>query len=467
MLLPLMEKDPTRSDFDCRDGEIDFILRLDTDEDSSSGGEADVGAGSHSGSYASVSLVAEGTSPTATLRVPLQSGDRQKAELMLSGQAERVDPSSAERIAQAIVERAAQCLLDISTDLRRQGLFILPFRFFTMQTLSDGSFSYPSPQGLALPTPYPPHPEITAASATDDCLTLAIRFPVRPHRLTVSPPASTAEGAFTRTFISYPLYIPDPKEQRGSIGSVRSAAGGNATGVRFAFLSTSAIKASVAAPEKYYELVGNERTGYRISSKAAASPDYSCYASAYGYVPSFPGGSLMALGEGVGGGVDPLDWIADWRKRGEGYLPVALPYAYWSVGEVADDVVWPEGIEADAVLGLAKSIGAGWVMLTRPMCFAESATSRRHAGPTAIGTLRVLGLGPERPALTILYGSDDGVRWTPLRRFDPRRRLPLHTPPRLFWRVLLMSLNCDQGRAEAVFLKGGVLEVGLRPLLLQ
>ncbi|MDE5850710.1 MAG: hypothetical protein K2H38_11250 [Muribaculaceae bacterium] len=448
MFIPLIPKDPERNDFTCRDGEIDFVIFM-------GGGHSDrqpVGltvndnANSEGAYGAAVRMTAGREACQSIIRIPLQAGDKPKAELMLGGEISRVDPATAERLTQAIVQKAAEALLDLSTDLRRQGLFILPFRFFTMTRLPDGTLSYPSPQGVALPSDFPPHPEITAASTTDDCLTLSIRFPVRPHRLTVASTdgrfPNLPEGCQLRTFISYPLYIPDPKEMRGNIGSVRSATGGNATGIRFAFLSSSAIKASVAAPEKYYELVGNERTGYRLSSKATAIPDYSCYAGLHGYVPPFGRESLLALGEGVDADTDPLDWIADWYKTEGGYLPASLPYIYIHDAAVGiDDVAWPEGIDAEAVLAEAEAIDAGGVLLTRPMTFASDAQSRRNAKPRSIRDIRIVGLDSSEPALGILYGSDDGLRWTPLRRFDPRVRTSVLTPPRLFWRLLLFS--CD------------------------
>lgn len=89
------------------------------------------------------------------------------------------------------------------------------------------------------------------------------------------------------TYVSYPLYIPKPAETAGSLGSVRSAAGGNALGIRFQFLSESSLKHSVAAPEKYYKVTGNDSTGWRTAAKEAPQPDYSEYAGIYGYVPPF------------------------------------------------------------------------------------------------------------------------------------------------------------------------------------
>lgn len=96
-------------------------------------------------------------------------------------------------------------------------------------------------------------------------------------------------------------------------------------------------------------------------------------------------------------------------------------------------------MDADFIRETAESLEAPYVLLTRPMTFATHEQSRRHAEPRAIRTLRVIGLPPEKPALALLYGSDDCVRWTPLRRFDPRVRSTLLTPPRLFWRLLIMG----------------------------
>lgn len=434
MLIPLIPKNPDLNDFTCLDGEIDFIMELQASQ------PAESTTPQASRPSINLSLIIHHLSLTGSIRIPLQSGEKEKAELMLSGQISRVDPETADRLTLAIVQKAAECLLDISTDMRRQGLFILPFRCYTMLMTPDGSLSFPSAQAIALPTDFPPHPEITAAAATDDALTLAIRFPVYPHRVSVTPPPNLPPGYTQRTFISYPLYIPDPKEMRGTIGSVRSANGGQATGIRFSFLSESAIKASVAAPEKYYELVGNERTGYRLSSKAAPAPDYSCHAAAYGYVPPFPKESLLAIGEGTDPDTDPLDWIADWVRQGEGYLPASLPYRYWSAtGSEPESAVWPDGIDKDFILETAESMGASHILLTRPMTFATHEQSRRHAEPRAIRAIHVLGIPADAQALALLYGSDDCIRWTPLRRFDPRIPSLVLTPPRLFWCLLIMS----------------------------
>ncbi|MDE7347535.1 MAG: hypothetical protein K2N48_12460 [Muribaculaceae bacterium] len=455
MLIPLIPKDPERNDFTCRDGEIDFILSMQ--QQTPGINEADNAAPEFSAGYATRHTLTPEPGMeacSAVIRIPLQSGDKPKAELMLSGEISRVDPATADRLTQAIVQKSAECLLDITTDLRRRGLFILPFRVYSMLMTNDGTLSYPTPQAVALPVDFPPHPEITAASVTEECLTLAIRIPALPHRLGVSPPANLPPGHSLRTFISYPLYIPDPKEMRGSIGSVRSATGGNATGIRFAFLSMSAVKASVAAPEKYHEIVGNERTGYRISTQTAPAPDYSSHALLYGYTPPFPRGALLALGSETDTDTDPLDWIADWHTAGEGYLPASLPYKYhFENSDSADGIEWPEGIDKDAIMENMTAHGLSCALLTRPMTLATHEQSRRHTKATSICRIHVPGIPADSKASGILYGSDDCVSWEALRSFDPHRRSLLLTPPRLFWRLLLYGDQTFRPAALALEVK--------------
>ena len=315
-----------------------------------------------------------------------------------------------------------------------------------MTMTPDGSLSYPSPQAIALPTDFPPHPEITAATATDDALTIAIRLPVRPHRLILSSSEGLSTGDSLRTFISYPLYIPDPKELRGSIGSVKSATGGNAIGIRFAFLSTSSIKASVAAPEKYYEFVGNERTGYRVSSKAASTPDYSCYAAIYGSVTPFSRNSLLALGNDVSADTDPMDWIADWIEAGDGYLPSNLPYKYRNPDPASESFTFPEGIDADSIKETATALDMPYILLTRPMALASDSRSRRNAAPRTIRSIQVLGLS-DSPALGIIYGSNDCRHWEAIRSFDPHIKSHILSPPRLWWRLLLLTSQPNKALA--------------------
>ncbi|MDE5839635.1 MAG: hypothetical protein K2H49_01815 [Muribaculaceae bacterium] len=360
-------------------------------------------------------LVPTGTYPTGTIRIALEDGDADKVRLLLGGEISRVDAATAERITDAIVRKAAQLLLDITTDLRRRGLFIMPFRFYTMTEKPDGTLSYPSPQGVALPSDYPPHPEITAHQVTADSLTIALRFAVHPHRLKVAIPETFPAGHSLLTFISYPLYIPDPKEMRGSIGSVKSATGGNATGVRFSFLSTAAIKASVASPEKYHRLTGNERTGYHMASKAASDPDYTVYAKEFGICPIFPGDSMLAAGIDTEADTDPMDWIADWKECGEGYLPASLPHIYRNT-ETPDP---------------GKPV---FSFISTP--FRLNDDSGKHC--SSIRSIRLHGL-PDLPCKVTLYGSMDRVHWQPLRLFDPRTDKTVMTPPRIWWRLQVTS----------------------------
>ena len=437
MIIPLIAKDPKANDFTCRDGEIESIWYI-----KERAWRRAPEYGSDLNTNVSGNLILAGTYPTANIRLPLQAGDKEKANLLLTGEISRVDPATAERLTQDIVRKSAEILLDLSTDLRRQGLFLLPFRFYTMTMMPDGSLSFPSPQAIALPCDYPPHPEITAYSVTEDTLTLAIRFPVRPHRLNITPDDDFPTGHSIRTFISYPLYIPDPKEMHGSIGSVRSAIGGNTTGIRLGFLSTSAIKASVAAPEKYYEMVGNERTGYRVSSKIAPTPDYASYADIYGYVPEFPCEAMLALGNDVDEATDPLDWIADWIKIGEGYLPISLPYKYRHPSEdypsSDEEVALPDGMDTEEVSGVAESLDMPWILLTRPMAFASDSLSRRHAALQSIRSIKLHGLS-QSPAYAVLYGSNDCRHWEAVRQIDPRIQSLILAPARLWWRLLLFS----------------------------
>lgn len=452
MLIPLIPKNPDANDFTCQDGEVAMegsvaeMRHIFGFDRSGRRQESQLSMECPDGSCRRLerllSMEPAGTYPTTTLRIPLLAGDKEKANLMLSGEISRVDPATADRITQAILQKTAEYMLDLSTDLRRQGLFLLPFRCYTMTMSPDGTLSYPSPQAIVLPTDFPPHPEITAASATDDALTIAIRIPVRPHRLVLSSSEDLSMGESLRTFISYPLYIPDPKEIRGSIGSVKSATGGNSTGIRFAFLSTSSIKASVAAPEKYYELVGNPRTGYRVSSKTAPAPDYSCYASPYGYVMPFSRASLSVPGNDVAADTDPMDWIADWTEAGEGYLPASLPYIYRNT-EYSESGAFPDGIDADEIIETAETLGMTYILLTRPMALASDSRSRRNAEPRDIRSIQVLGLS-DSPALGVLYGSNDCRRWEAIRSFDPHLMQPVMTPPRLWWRLLLYTSQSDK-----------------------
>lgn len=434
MLIPLIPKDPDANDFTCRDGEIDLILTLrDSDFVSTSR--------ISTAHRPILSLIPEGTFPTANIRIPLQEGDAENAALLLNGEISRVEPSSAERLTQAITEKAALLLKDLTIDYRRQGLFLLPLRAYTLTVLPDGTMTYPSPQAIVIPTDFPPHPEITASHVATDCLSLSLRFPVRPHRLTGLLPDDFPPDRSLRIFISYPLYIPEPKEIHGSIGSVRSAAGGNATGIRFGFLSMSSIKASVAAPEKYYEMVGNPRTGYRISSKSAPGPDYSTYAEESGYVMPFPRQEVIASGFAVAADTDPLDWIADWVKKGEGYLPASLPNRYWHQGNntsFESGVKFPHGIDKEAIISLMETQGMACLLMTRPMTFSSDSRSRRNTTPNAIRTIAIHGL-EDISCIAILFGSSDCRHWEAMRIFDPHVGHLILSPPRVWWRLAVMT----------------------------
>ena len=439
MIIPLIPRDPESNDFTCRDGEIEFMTVAEggtTPPDDETG---ETGATPSptplSGYDIRYSLTPYSHFPTARIRVALQEGDSGKAALMLGGEISRVDAATADRLTQAIVQKAAEEFAAIIKDSRRLGLFLLPFRVYSVVLSADGKSGYPSAQAVMLPCETPPHPEITASSITDDTLTLSLRFPVRPHRLTVTLPTAAGARCVLQTFISYPLYVPDPKETSGSIGSVRSATEGNATGIRFSFLSSGNMRSAVAAPEKYYLLSGNERTGYRMSAKAAPPPDYSIYATEAGLTRPFPAEALKATESDI----DPLDWIADWEESGDGYLPANLPYVYRSAatGGSASER-YPEGVDGTMIESMAEAGGMPYVLLTRPMTLAAAEASRRRASATAIGRLLILGL-PDARCLAVLLGSDDGKHYQPMRRFDPHLCHTPLSPPRLFWRLAVMS----------------------------
>lgn len=437
MLIPFIPKDPEANDFTCRDGEIEYIALAGT------GGVAggDTGSGDFSAAAAAYgvrfSLTPEGTCPAITVRIPLQSGDAEKAKLLLGGESSRVDAATADRITAAILKKTAAEFSQVVAEHRRLGLHLLPFRAYCMLRSVDGRKVYPSAQAVMLPSESPPHPEITGSSISDDTLTLSMRIPVTPSRLEAVLPIGSG-ACDVQTFVSYPVYIPEADEAAGSIGSVKSLSGGNATGVRFAFLSAGSMKASVAAPEKYYRLYGNPQTGYRLASKAAPAPDYSVYAELYGAAPLFPINSLTAMESDA----DPFAWIADWEKSGDGCLPLSLPYACRSAAVDGGGDGTTPAIPEDADAGLISKIMAatGWknVLLTRPMTFAGAERSRRKAEAQSVRTLRVIGL-PDSDAVGVLLGSDDGRRYEALRIFDPRGSRLLLTPPRLFHRMLLVG----------------------------
>lgn len=441
MLIPLIPKNIESNDFTCKDGEIEFQTCLYSDDNtdspgsdsSESGSKSDISELSANTGYGiRFALEQAGDFPTAVIRVALESGDSEKAALMMQGQISRVDAASAERITRSIVLKAAEEFSGIVLEKRKLGQHLLPFRIFGIIRRPDSSEGFPSAQAVILPAEYPPHPEITAHSIVDNTLTLSLRIPVCPQRLKVIPPSSLPEGYGLRTYVSYPLYIPKADEITGTLGSVRSATGGNATGIRFAFLSTGNLKYSVAAPEKYYLLTGNEKTGYRMASKAAELPDYSEYAGEYGYVPPFTVDTLRQQGSTF----DPLDWIADWEKAGDGYLPQSLPYIYRSVGDASS--VIPDGVDSGYVSDIMEATGCSHLLLTRPMTFADAEKSRRKAETRGVKRLKIHGL-KDNPCLAVLFGSMDGTHYEPLRQFNPHATSLLMSPPRLFHRLLLLS----------------------------
>lgn len=430
MLIPLIAKDPAKNDFTCRDGEIDVIIPSASGAVSSVPDPEDPRV-SQTGYAVRFALEAALPYPTANIRVPLQSGDGPKCSLMLSGEASRVDAASADRITQAIVAKAAEAFADIMADTRAAGLFLLPFRAFAVLPKSDGSLCLPSAQAILLPCEFPPHPEITASHVEDDGVTLSIRIPVRPQRLLTFAP--TAFASSTRTYVSRQLWVPDAKEISGSLGSVRAATGGSAMGIRFSFMSESRLKGAVVAPDKYYRYIGNEQSGHHITAETASRPDYTAYTELIGAVAPFPASALLAEGCEA----DPLDWIADWRRVGAGYLPIdgltAPDVAFDSATATLDMRLASLMAEMRAMTGLSN-----W-LLTRPMTFASDAQSRRHAEATALKSLRVYGLRQDAEVMGILLGSADGRAYEPIMTFSPAFEAALLAPRRPFWRLLLGS----------------------------
>lgn len=433
MLIPLIPKDPDANDFICRDGEIEFMAdfsEADGGEDAE-GGAATAGcAAEEAARKARFALTEERQFPTFNIRVPLKSGDPEKVSLLLGGEISRVDCETAERLTQAIVERAAEEFFRTSTDLRRSGLFILPFRVYGNVADTDGGRAFPTPQAVMLPSEYPPHPEITAFSASGDTLTLALRIPVRPARMSLQLPQQVADTPPAEIYASYPLYLPDPKETRGTLGSVRSAIGGNAMGIRFSFLTESALKASVAAPDKYYLLQGNPRTGYKYSSKAAAAADYGVYTAATGSVQPFAKDALKQKDSDI----DPFDWIADWREVAGGCLPLSLRRQQ---GSDPATIPLPEGIDSTQLREYSTALSLPGVLLTRPMTMSATA-SRRNSARRAMMRLKIHGLHDCRN-IAVIFGSDDGRRYTPLRAWNPATGTIVMSPARTWHRLLIMS----------------------------
>lgn len=451
MLIPIIPKDPDTDGFSCRDGEIEYSSAgAYVGEGSGIGSKDEYDAEAASEAYGiRFSLSPEGAYPSFNVRIPLGDGEAQHASLMLNGEISRADAGVVERLTSAILEKTAVEFARIVTENRRLGLHLLPFRVYCRVMSSSGAVGYPTPQAVMLPSETPPHPEITASAVTSSLMSLSLRIPVRPVRLSVIIPSGTDGSHAVRTFVSYPIFIPAKDEIGGSLGSVSSASGGNALGIRFSFLSLGNMKSSVAAPEKYYRHYGNTQTGYRLSSKADTVTDYSVYAAAGGAVAPFAVASLAADGTSS----DPFDWIADWERFGNGCLPLSLPYRFRTKDDNSTDSDQESGQESglspgvqsipptmDAGLTAVIKEATGWshFLLTRPMTFSSAEKSRRNAVHRSVKVLRVLGLS-NADCVAVLLGSDDGLRFEPLRMFDPRVSFRLLSPPRLFYRLLLVS----------------------------
>lgn len=431
MLIPLIAKDPTKNDFTCRDGEIEITVRS---AEPVSVPDASDPIYDSTGYGVRFSLETALPYPTATIRVPLQSGDGSKLSLMLAGEGLRVDAAAADRISQAVVAKAAVAFADILTDARAAGLFMLPFRAFAAFRGSDGAISLPSATAILLPGAFPPHPEIIASHVEDDGATLSLRIPVRPQRLkTILPESFVANDTEVCTFVSRGLWVPDAKEISGSLGSVRTADGSSGMGIRFSFMTDCRIKASVVAPDKYYRYIGNDAAGYHTLSDAIKPPDYESYRMRFGTIPLFAADSLCA----VDSDVDPLVWIGDWRRAGEGYLPIDT--------EASSEFDFDTAVSrldtplATLVAEMKAMTGYGNWILTRPMTFAADERSRHRAEATAPSRLAVYGMPQGVGAVGILLGSSDGVNYLPVLSFDPQGETALLAPRRPFWRLLLGS----------------------------
>lgn len=345
MQLPLIPKAPARSDLDCRDGEIDFHVRLVKSLTQPSSAPDRISAADWSAiardirfSFTPVPLspwtATSAEYPEATVRIPLKEGEKTKAEYLLSGESSRVDAETAERLSSLLGSRIGALYSRMNRDASDAGLFISPVRVFAQILFPDGTEGFPSAQAVMLPFASPPHPEFTAISVTDDTLTAALRFPVRFHRLEAVAPTSLQSSCRLSVYVSAPMQLPDSKDCEGSVGTVRTSGGGTARGFRFYSLTSAAMKAAVCGPEHYHQFVNG-----KIVSGVASPPDYlhhtpivggSIYRHGsativigpeFGNFPLFPADAFRP----VGSDLYPPEWISDWGVCGDGYLPASLP----------------------------------------------------------------------------------------------------------------------------------------------
>lgn len=354
MQIPLIPKNVSRTDFICRDGEIDFHVRLVKALTLPSPAAPYVPATDWSAmargvrfSFAASALspwtLTASEYPEATIRIPLKSGEKSKAEALLSGDSAHVEAETAERLTAEIGVRIASAMDSMAKDAADAGLFLSPFRTYAQIRFPDGTEGFPSAQGVMLPFTSPPHPEFTAVSVTDDTLTIALRFPLRFHRLEVISPSGLPSGCGLTTYVSTPVPLPSPNDAAGSIGSVRTSTGSTGKGFRFASMTSASIRAAVAAPGEHHRFSEG-----KVSRDVAAPADYLHHtpvaegvrhghgdsmlvlAPSFGDFPAFPKDAFRA----VGSDADPLDWISDWIPSGSGGLvPSCVPPAWRAASE--------------------------------------------------------------------------------------------------------------------------------------
>lgn len=411
MQIPLIPKNPSRTDFSCRDGEIDFHVRLVKALSQPSpavpphGPDRDWSALARDVRFSFTPAALQPWTltaaeyPEATIRIPLKGGERSKAELLLSGDATRVDAETAERLTAEIGSRAAAALASMAKDAASAGLFLTPFRAYTQIRFPDGTEGFPSAQAVMLPFTLPPHPEFTAFSVTDDTLTVSLRFPLRFHALEVIAPEGLPVDCGLSVYVSTPMALPAPNDCGGNIGTVKTSSGSTARGYRFSSMTASTIRAAVTAPGEYRLFADGV-----VSAKAAPTADYLHHtpiaggavygygdtslllAPSFGSFPSFPSEAFVAAGCGD----DPGAWISDWIPSGKGFFPASVPYGWRGASE-----------------------RPGMLMSSAPGCRDVFPACRRHA----VGEGRLLAVAEAlRPVSSGQLGefplyafSDDGV----------------------------------------------------------